>query len=103
MTIADQRQMDNKREMTDCLECIQALTPLRVFDKTIGRESIAICAQDSQAAIPELISAGSDGFLRLQYELLAVRLIGAVKVLAGQVDDLQQKVKTLQSGGGGTA
>lgn len=103
MPIADDRQMDNKRVMTDCLECVKALAPLRVFDKSTGRESLAISAQDSQATIPELISSGSDGFQRLQYELLTVRLVGAVKTLAGQVEALQEQVKALQTGGGGTA
>lgn len=97
MAIADDRQMDNKRVMTDCLVCVKALSPLRVFDKTTGRESIAISAQDSQATIPELISAGADGFQRLQYELLTVRLVGAVKVLASQVETLQQQVAALQA------
>lgn len=96
MAIADDRQMDNKRVMTDCLDCVKALSPLRIFDKTTGRESLAISAQDSQATIPELISSGSDGFQRLQYDLLTVRLVGAVKILSGQVDLLQQQVKALQ-------
>lgn len=96
MAIADDRQMDNKRVMTDCLDCVKALAPLRIFDKTTGRESLAISAQDSQATIPELISSGSDGFQRLQYDLLTVRLVGAVKILSGQVDLLQQQVKALQ-------
>ncbi|NID14971.1 hypothetical protein [Luteibacter yeojuensis] len=99
MAIADERLMSNLREMTDCLPCVKALKPLRVFDKTTGRETIAIGAAASQACIPELISSGADGFQRLDYELLTVRLIGAVKTLADQVEALQAQVQ----GGGGTA
>ncbi|KAF1008990.1 MAG: hypothetical protein GAK28_00622 [Luteibacter sp.] len=100
MPIADERLMSNLREMTDCLPCVKALTPLRVFDKTTGRETLAIGTAASQAAIPELISSGADGYQRLDYELLTVRLIGAVKTLAAQVEALQAQIA---AGGGGTA
>jgi hypothetical protein len=95
MPISDSRLMQNIRDLQDCLTTIQALTPKRVFDTTMKRESVALLAQDAQPKVPELVSAAADGFQRLEYELLTVFLVGAVKDLATQIE-------ALQSAGGAT-
>lgn len=89
--IADDRLMQQVRVLDNSLTIIEALLPKRVFDVRQARESIALSGQSSQPVIPELVSAGADGFLQLDYALLAVHLVGATKTLIAAVRDLQTR------------
>jgi hypothetical protein len=88
-TIADDRLLQQVRDLQGCLTTIKALAPKRAFNTKTGREGIALSAQGSQTAIPELISAGADGMLQLDYASLSVFLIGAVNELAARVEALE--------------
>lgn len=88
-TTADERLLQQPRDLGACTEIILALQPKRVFNVRTGREGIALLAQDAQAAVPELVSSGADGFLRLDYELLSVYLIGAIKELDARLKKLE--------------
>ena len=100
MTISDSRLMQNIRDLQNCLAMIQALAPKRIFDTTTSRESMALVGQDAQKVIPELVSGGSDGFMKTDYELLVVPLTGAVQELAAQVVELAAQVKDIQTAQG---
>lgn len=91
-TIADDRLLQQVRDLQGCLTTIQALVPKRAFNTKTGREGIALSAQASQAAVPELISAGADGMLQLDYASLSVFLIGAVKELDDRLKVIEAKV-----------
>lgn len=86
---SDNRLINQVRDLQGCLTAIGALAPLRVFNVRTGRESIALSAQDAQSVVPELISSGADGYLQLDYELLTVHLVGAIK-------ELNARLKTLE-------
>jgi hypothetical protein len=88
-SIADDRLMQQVRDLTDCLTKVQALTPHRIYNVRTAREDVALSAQASQAVVPELIAAAPDGYLDLGYERLSVFLIGAVQELAARVTALE--------------
>lgn len=101
-SIADDRLLQQVRDLQGCLTTIKALAPKRAFNTKTGREGVALSAQGSQAAVPELISAGADGMLQLDYASLSVFLIGAAQELAArqiamQADSSATDVATLAS------
>jgi len=51
--------------------------------------AIGLLAQDVQAAFPEAVIAGRDGYLRVDYEGLVGALVEAVKELAECVEQLR--------------
>lgn len=88
-SIADDRLMQQVRDLTGALATLQALAPKRVYNLRTSREDVALSAQGSQAEIPELVSSSADGYLQMDYERLSVFLIGAVKELAARVTALE--------------
>lgn len=88
-SIADDRLMQQVRDLTGALDTIKALAPKRVYNLRTSCEDVALSAQGSQAQIPELVSSGADGYLTLCYERLSVYLIGAIKELAARQAEAQ--------------
>ena len=83
-SVADNRLMQQVRDLVNCLDTVKALRAHRIHNVRTSREDVAVCAQDSQAVIPELIASGADGYLKLVYEMLTVFLIGATQELAAR-------------------
>lgn len=88
-SIADDRLMQQVRDLTSALATLQSLAPKRIYNRRTSREDVALSAQASQAAIPELVTAGADGYLNIDYERLSVFLIGAIKELETRVAALE--------------
>lgn len=83
-SIADDRLMQQVRDLAGALATLQALAPRRIYNLRTSREDVALSAQASQGLIPELVSAGADGYLNIDYERLTVFLVGAAKELAAR-------------------
>lgn len=88
-SIADDRLMQQVRDLAGALDTVKALVPKRIYNLRTSREDVALSAQGSQASIPELVTAGADGYLNIDYERLAVFLIGAAKELAARQAEMQ--------------
>lgn len=88
-SIADDRLMQQVRDLTGALATLQALAPKRVYNRRTSREDVALSAQGSQASIPELVTAGADGYLNIDYERLTVFLTGAANELAKRQAEAQ--------------
>lgn len=96
-SIADDRLMQQVRDLSDCLDKVAALAPKRIYNLRTAREDVSLSAQASQTSVPELVSAASDGYLVLDYDRLSVFLIGAVKELQDGLAELQDRVTALES------
>lgn len=88
-SIADDRLMQQVRDLTGALDTIKTLLPKRIYNLRTSREDVALSAQGSQVEIPELVLAGADGYLNIDYERLSVFLIGAAKELAARQAETQ--------------
>jgi len=88
-SIADDRLMQQVRDLTGALDTIKALAPKRIYNLRTSREDVALSAQASQGKVPELVSAGADGYLGMDYDRLAVFLIGAIEELEARVTALE--------------
>ena len=88
-SIADDRLMQQVRDLTGALDTIKALAPKRVYNLRTSCEDVALSAQASQSEIPELVSSGADGYLNLCYARMSVYLAGAIKELAARQAETQ--------------
>ena len=79
---SDRRLKTAIRPLTGALDAVTALQPVRYrFRPDASRpagEHIGLVAQAVQAVLPELVSAGADGFLSVSYSKLAAVLAAAV-------------------------
>lgn len=58
-----------------------------------GGWDVGLVAQEVQKVLPEAVSRGSDGYLRLDYEKVIPLLVEAVKELANEVEWLRDEVR----------
>lgn len=80
--------------LSEALEIIDRIEPYKFTWKPEAERSgkdVGVLAQDVQHVLPEAVSEGSDGYLRVDYEKLVPVLIGAVKVLKNEVEWLKER------------
>jgi hypothetical protein len=54
---------------------------------------IGVIAQEVERILPEIVTTRENGYMAVKYEKMVPLLIEAIKELAGQVKDLQEKLK----------
>ena len=62
-----------------------------------GKMSMGLLAQDVQEVLPEFVTTGEDGYLRLSYGALVTPLIGAVQEQQAMITDAQARLTTLEN------
>lgn len=90
-SICDSRLMSQVRDLSGCLDTVKALAPKHMYNQRTSRGDVALVGQASQSVTPEVISAGADGYLRMDYERLSVWLIGAIQELDTRLAALEAK------------
>ncbi len=96
---SDSRLKDIKGPISDALSKVDALTGVNFTWNSgpkKGEADIGVIAQDVQSVVPEAVSEGDDGMLRVDYARLVPVLINAIKEQQGQIDSLRAEVEALK-------
>lgn len=99
-TPSDQRLKTNIEILTDALESLDQLQGVR-FEyidqkKYMMGPKIGLIAQELQKVYPEMLSQGSDGFLKVDYTQLSAVLIQAIKEQQQQIKTQAQEIEDLK-------
>lgn len=99
-TPSDQRLKTNIETLTEALESLDKLQGVR-FEyidqkKYMMGSKIGLIAQELQKVYPEMVSQGSDGFLKVDYTQLSAVLIQAVKEQQQQIKVQAQEIEELK-------
>lgn len=84
---SDARLKSNIEQIGSALALIKSLNGVRYVMG--GKQQVGVVAQDVEQHVPEVVSQGSDGYLRVAYGPLVAPLIEAVKELAAKVEALE--------------
>ena len=63
----------------------------------IKRRQIGMIAQEVEAVLPELVTEDAEGFKNVNYQNLVAVLVEANKEQQKLIEDLQERVKRLES------
>jgi hypothetical protein len=96
---SDSRLKANKTLLTESLSKLSQLNgyefdwiPMRGIHENEGHD-IGVIAQEVERILPEIVTTRENGYMAVKYEKMVPLLIEAIKELAGQVKDLQEKLK----------
>ncbi len=92
--LSDQRIKDKVEEIEDPLEKILSLRGVQFVwgdkSRTPNKKGIGMIAQEVQEVFPMIVSTDSEGFRKVDYEVLVAPLIGAVKEINDRdVDEIK--------------
>ena len=93
---SDFRLKKDCREIENALEAVEHISGYRFEWDSKAEKSgsdIGVIAQEVKPYVPEAVSTGEDGYLRVDYVKLIPILINAIHELRCQVTELQQKQK----------
>ena len=90
ITILDQNHMQN-------ILAIQPITYHWKKDGGEGEKSIGVVAQDLEKLFPQAVHTNEDGYKMVNYDVLSVLSIQAVKEQQGEITELRNLVTQLQS------
>jgi hypothetical protein len=107
-TSSDQRFKKNISPITDALTKVERIRGV-TFDwnekyeslgRSTARREVGVVAQDVEKACPELVSTwNKEGYKAVDYGRMSALLIEAVKELAAQNRQLEDRIKVLEGGG----
>lgn len=99
---SDKRLKKNIRPLHDCLELIERLDVYRYDWKETGKKDIGVIAQEVEKVFPEFVVEVSDtvkGTIKtVDYSKLATISLKGIKELLDIVEDLTDRVETLERG-----
>ncbi len=100
-TPSDQRLKTNIQTLTEALESLNQLRGVRFEyldqQKYMTGPKVGLIAQDLQKVYPEMVSQGSDGFLKVDYTQLSAVLIQAIKEQQEQLSAQAKEIEELKN------
>lgn len=102
---SDVRLKKNIKTLTNALECILNLNPVRYDWKTDADskdgKQIGFIAQELEKYLPELVDTDVDGMKSITYSTLTSVLTGAVQEQQKQIDELNSRLSAIEKKSGG--
>jgi type II secretory pathway pseudopilin PulG len=90
---SDVKFKKNITDLTEGLDFINKMRPVRYVWKSNGQSDIGFIAQDIEKIAPELTSTDSDGTKKIDYAKMVTILVRAIQEQQVQIEELQKNKK----------
>lgn len=92
---SDQRLKSNVETITDALETNRRLRGVEYTMNSTQKRGIGVVAQETQAALPQVVETRPDGYLGVHYGNMSGLFIECIKQLESQIRLLEQRIDKL--------
>lgn len=95
--LSDPRHKDNVQEIPDCLDKVSKIRGVTFtwndnIPALAGREDFGVIATEVEAVFPKLTRKDTNGNMGVEYDKIAVLMIGAIKELKARVESLEAEL-----------
>ena len=96
---SDERLKDITGTITDAVQSVQSLRPVRYTLKTDQDKTmrVGLIAQDVQKVLPEVVDVDAEGHLGVRYSEVVPLLVAAIQELKAMNDTLTARVAQLEA------
>jgi hypothetical protein len=93
---SDERLKENVETITNALEKVKGLRGVEYDHKNTGEHNIGVIAQEVEQVLPMVVYEDALGVKSVAYQNMVSVLIEAIKEQQKQIEDLQNKINSLQ-------
>jgi hypothetical protein len=93
ITLSDMQKKKEKVVLTNPFAILESVQPYKYFlEGEETKQRIGLLAQEVEAVCPEACQRGVDGNLYVEYNSIVALLVGAVKNLRNEIDELKKRI-----------